>query len=151
METKKEMRLSKLIFAIYLFILAKLMIFRGSILHFWNNTGTTTLEQRIQSANFIPFHTIKMYLDWGNPFWTMVNVPGNIIVLVPFGIFLPLLFKGFRSFFKTSIFSLFVILGVEVFQLYKGIGEFDIDDIILNVIGAMAGYVIWKVFFRKTE
>ncbi len=38
----------------------------------------------------------------------------------------------------------FIVLAVEALQLLLQIGVFDIDDFILNLLGAALGYGIWK-------
>ena len=38
------------------------------------------------------------------------------------------------------------VLGIEIFQLVSGFGAFDVDDIILNCLGAVMGYLIYYVY-----
>jgi glycopeptide antibiotics resistance protein len=84
-----------------------------------------------------------------------MNLFGNIGMLMPFGILMPLLFSVLR---KTSSFILCLLLfnlGIEVFQYYSRLGSFDVDDLILNSSGALLVYGILKVvlplqFIKRT-
>ena len=69
------------------------------------------------------------------------NIIGNILLFIPFGMFL-------RYYFKLKIISLIFItilysLSIEVIQILIN-RVFDIDDIILNLIGAIIGYYFSK-------
>ena len=43
------------------------------------------------------------------------------------------------------------VLGIEVFQLFSAFGAFDVDDILLNCVGAAIGYVIYKGVLSKCK
>ena len=42
--------------------------------------------------------------------------------------------------------ALLFVLGIEIFQLFSGFGAFDVDDILLNCMGAIWGYLIYFVY-----
>ncbi|MED3570970.1 VanZ family protein [Cytobacillus praedii] len=70
---------------------------------------------------------------------------GNIAAFIPFGILFPLLKQvNFRKFISWFI---IVILGLELLQSLTYLGTFDADDIMSNTIGAIIGYVVYKVGF----
>ena len=105
---------------------------------------TVVTYQDIQSygSNYIPFKEMFRYTLWSNLF--IKNVIGNMVMFVPYGFFLGFFVKVNKvstAFILTSIVS----ITVEIIQ--KNIGRvFDIDDIILNVIGGIIGFVIYKIF-----
>ncbi|MDT3765842.1 VanZ family protein [Priestia filamentosa] len=111
------------------------------------------------NLNLIPFKTIMMYVtnfDHYSSIHTWYsNTIGNVIPFIPFGFLAPLLFKR-AAYFKTG-FLLFItpILGIEIIQFLSLTGVFDIDDIILNMMGVCIGYLIWnltkKVYVNKRE
>jgi glycopeptide antibiotics resistance protein len=73
------------------------------------------------------------------------NLLGNLLLFLPMGIYLPYIFKKlyiFRNYFKYI--TLFLI-SIEIMQLILRRGSFDIDDFILNIIGAIIGFAIGKV------
>ena len=77
------------------------------------------------------------------------NVVGNVCVFVPFGIFLPALFAKCQKLFSVFFFTLEFSLMVELIQLVTKVGSFDVDDLLLNTIGGILGYFLYKMFFRK--
>ena len=100
-----------------------------------------------RSINLIPFYSIIDYLSGGTEILTKLsfaNVAGNIIIFIPFGVYLPLFRKDKKimaNLFLVIITSLFV----EVIQWIFGIGTADIDDIILNCIGGLIGILGYKI------
>ncbi|MDF2537000.1 MAG: putative rane protein [Herbinix sp.] len=87
----------------------------------------------------------------------VVNIMGNILAFAPFGFMLPLLNNKLRSFFKIAFLSIFFSLMVECLQLAFRVGIFDVDDIFLNSIGGIIGYLFFAIgngvicIFRKRK
>ena len=104
--------------------------------------------------NFIPFRSISTQIERITQWWALKNLLGNIIPFVPFGFLLPIAYKKFSSairFFSTGLVS---ILLIEIFQFFTKLGSFDVDDIILNMIGIVCGYLMFWVtnrFFARGE
>lgn len=98
--------------------------------------------------NFIPFKEMFRY-DLGS-YKFYKNIIGNIILFLPYGFFVSNYLDS-KKIFRPIILSLILSFTIETVQYYIG-RVFDIDDIILNVIGAMLGYLIYKLFnFIKTK
>jgi len=79
---------------------------------------------------------------------------GNIILFIPAGFFPPMLFPKLRKWYGLILPGLLWSLFIEISQLILNLSQlgnrsFDTDDIILNVFGAMIGYVLYKVFLSK--
>ena len=94
------------------------------------------------SGNLIPFKGIYEIIVY-NPNYFLFNVGGNLIMLYPLGIFIPLLYNNknnLKDIFKLSLLS---TLSIEIIQLLFNVGSFDIDDIILNTLGAVLGYLTY--------
>ena len=114
------------------------------------------------SMNIVPvFNTIKDIYEvpiemesYMVRFW-IKNILGNILLLLPLGIFIPMFFKRLRSFKSTVITCALVSLSIEVVQyISMYFGNFrscDIDDIILNTLGGMIGFIIYKVIDKKAD
>ena len=81
----------------------------------------------------------------------ILNVVGNILVFVPFGMSLPALFSKCKSLFATTILTFEFSLCVELIQLLTKVGSFDVDDLLLNTIGGICGFLMYMVYrlFRK--
>lgn len=105
---------------------------------------TVVTYQDVESygSNFVPFKEMFRYTFGSNLF--IKNVIGNMMMFVPYGFFLGYFLK-INKIYTTIFLSSVVSITVEVIQ--KNIGRvFDIDDIILNVIGAVIGFIIYKIF-----
>lgn len=91
-------------------------------------------------TNFVPFMTIVPYLFGEQGFIIAgVNLAGNIALLVPVGLLAPLVFKNL-TWQKALVLATAAGLTLEIMQAVLQIGIFDIDDVILNALGVMAGY-----------
>lgn len=91
--------------------------------------------------NFIPFKEIFRY-EFGSKLFVK-NIVGNIILFIPFGVFVSYLMKT-RKAFPIVVISIITSSVIEYTQLKIG-RTFDIDDILLNVIGGFIGYLIYLV------
>ncbi|MCW3108353.1 MAG: VanZ-like protein [Segetibacter sp.] len=83
----------------------------------------------------------------------LVNIIGNIALFIPLGIFLPLLSNNCFSIKRVIITAVVCSTFIEVSQLVlRAFGTFryvDIDDIILNTVGAMCGFFLINTFSGK--
>ena len=92
--------------------------------------------------NFIPFKEIFRY-EVGSK-WFIQNILGNIIMFIPFGLFVAYLMKT-RKALPTILITIVISATIEYTQLQIG-RTFDIDDILLNLVGGIAGYMIYLIF-----
>lgn len=96
-----------------------------------------------------PFRSIHFFfvadVSFGRFF---LNIICNIAVFVPFG-WLGVSFRQLRSIW--ILFPVFVlgICGVEMIQHFSGRGTADIDDVMLNTLGMLTGYVFLSAFKRR--
>ncbi|MFB9221002.1 VanZ family protein [Kurthia sibirica] len=141
----------QLLFFIYLILLSKLIL-----LKYYSFNGT--IDQLLfrgeslfflKEYNLIPFHTITAYIqaEGTTPFSAFKNLAGNIIGFIPFGIFMALLFFKKPTIIKiiVSTFSLSFIY--ELIQLIFRLGTFDVDDLLLNTLGGLIGFLIYKLLY----
>lgn len=76
----------------------------------------------------------------------------NIILFMPFGFLLPTLWEKYRNLKLTFCYGLFFTIFIEISQLFTTSRTTDIDDIIMNTIGTICGWIIFntvKKVFRK--
>lgn len=90
-------------------------------------------------SNFIPFKEIFRYSIGSSKF--IKNILGNIMLFVPYG-FLSSYLLNNKKFSVITILTLIVSLTIETVQYYIG-RVFDIDDIILNLLGGIIGFLIF--------
>jgi len=92
--------------------------------------------------NFIPFKEIFRYSIGSSKF--IKNILGNIVLFIPFGFFSSYYLKN-KKMFTTTVLTFVASLTIEVVQYYIG-RVFDIDDIILNVLGGIIGFLLYIGF-----
>jgi len=141
-------------FALYLVLLITLTLFdpmwgrNGFNLFNWSGDYIDVYLEN--SVNLIPFKTIIGYakdlfvslLDTSTIF---LNLFGNLVCLMPMALFIPMLFKKVDNTKKFLISILAITLTIELLQLITFSGSCDIDDIILNTLGAFIAYMILSV------
>ncbi len=93
----------------------------------------------LSGINLVPFKEIMRY-DIGSKMF-YVTVIGNIALFVPLG-FIVSCYINPKKFTPILIIPLLVSFTIELVQLKIG-RSFDIDDIILNTIGCIIGYLIY--------
>ncbi len=104
-------------------------------------------EEVKMSINLVPFRSIRgnvFYIIEGTDRYmirhSVINLFGNVIMFMPYGFCTPRLFERFRRFGMFVLLSLGILLSVETIQVLTLRGSFDIDDIILNMLGAIIGF-----------
>lgn len=116
------------------------------------------LSNSIATLNLIPFHTLSQYFFESNAnvdSWhsvSLLNVTANMFLFSPLGFFIPLLWKRWSSLKKIFFFGFSTTCIIEFIQYFIGRSS-DIDDVILNTIGVLIGYLIFllckKIFIHK--
>ena len=136
-----------IVFTFYIILLMNILFYRR--LRFINASTINFREYLKWNANFIPFKTITKYIqsfinDSLSKTIIIQNLIGNTLLFAPAGILLPCTFQRLYRFKNFLITLLFILVSVEIVQLLTQSGSFDIDDIILNSIGAVLFYGLWN-------
>jgi len=117
------------------------------LLIYWMFFGFSRTPGDNYMYNLIPFATIKNYVTYFDHFnfttW-IINILGNIGVFVPFGLLLPIYYRQMQNFFTFTFLFLIGITILETIQVTTRRGSFDVDDVILNSIGALIGFFLLK-------
>lgn len=71
----------------------------------------------------------------------------NMIMFMPFGFLLPLIWECFRKFWKVLLTGFGFSLLIEITQLFSQRFS-DIDDLLMNTLGACIGYLLWFVLCK---
>ena len=71
------------------------------------------------------------------------NLLGNLIMLFPFGLLIPCVAKRYRHMGKFLLLTVIGIVAVEFTQTLLRVGVTDVDDMILNVAGAIGGFLVF--------
>lgn len=156
---KKILKLNLVIyFLIYTVTIFVLTLFdeifgrQGLVLIEWNKNLVSLYIKN--SFNIIPFKTIKLFtLGYMNGIVSFkafaVNIFGNLGAFMPYAIFLPLMFKRMNKFIHFLITMIIIVIVIELLQFITMSGSCDIDDLILNVTGAVIAYLITRIKFIK--
>lgn len=133
----------------YCLILVYFLYFNGR-----SNAGGMPFGEYIKSSvNYIPFRYIKYYfydlVSNKNFHYVIVNLLGNVVVFIPLGFLLPVNFKGIVPFKKYLPLAVSLPVFIELVQLIFRLGCCDIDDVILNIIGLLSGYLIYKGLIKN--
>ena len=102
--------------------------------------------------NLEPFREIKRFWNYRGQLGfenVVVNLFGNVLGFVPYGMMLPLLSQRRRSFFLVTLLTLEFSLLIETTQLITKAGCFDVDDLILNTLGGSLGYILYIVLIQR--
>lgn len=116
----------------------------------YDAASTQTALQRLQSGqdiNLVPFRSISAFISDGIGTTFFINIIGNIVLFIPLGFFLPLLWRRWQRFLSVLLAGLFFSLTIETIQLFIH-RSVDIDDILLNTLGVVLGYGIYRLCTR---
>lgn len=136
-------------FILYLLLLINFMILGnnfGRNFEFIFTASKETIKSYFDNNfNVIPFDTIRNYLDNSGVYFDIklvcINILGNLICFMPFAFFLKYLFSKENKFINFFLTILLIVISFELIQLLTLSGSFDIDDIILNTLGAILFYL----------
>ena len=108
--------------------------------------------------NVIPFDTVRLYIrmlqhseSLSQRNVALANLVGNVVLFIPLGIGIPLLFSRQRKFWAFAALVLGLLLLVELVQYLTGLGALDVDDLILNFSGVMLGRFLWHLVWKNKE
>lgn len=130
--------LMNLIFILYILFLGYLTLFS----HYYGR------ESFHRTLNLIPFKTILGFFNSSyklKPEIIITNIFGNIVAFIPMGLVLPIIFRLINRFKRIFYIVLLSTLTIEIFQYILGVGTTDIDDILLNTVGGMIGFGLYKL------
>ena len=92
----------------------------------------------IYKDSFIPFHTISLYFtNYASLRSIIYNILGNIVMLVPLSFLLMLKNKKYNHIGKQLLIIVPIVLAIEFLQEITWVGSFDVDDILLNLLGVI--------------
>ena len=94
-----------------------------------------------------PFGSTRM-VHWipfnipGGGYLVAVYVAANALIFIPFGILVPKVFYGVNTLWKMIIITFITSVCIEVIQYVFACGYSEVEDVIMNVVGAAIGYLI---------
>ncbi|MFR4350087.1 MAG: VanZ family protein [Roseburia sp.] len=115
---------------------------------FFSEEMGRTYNERAYHYNLVPFKEISRFIKYRKVLGmqaVFLNIAGNVMAFVPFGAFLPIFSGRCRRFFYTAFYSFELSILVELLQLVFKVGSFDVDDLILNTLGGMLGFLVYTL------
>ena len=125
------------VFVLYLLILLRLTVFRGSVYpeRQWNLRLFAGLVWMYRNTSFWEF--LRQFF-------------GNIGWFFPLGFFLPFLLKRLR-FFPVAAIGFALSLAIELIQYFTRLGVCELDDVILNTLGTVLGYWVYRLLLYYSQ
>ena len=149
--TKRE-NILFILFVLYSTLMIWLLFFRS----YGRMQDLDYRDQLLQNINLTPFYTINNYArvvfqhtNENAFFHCVINLSGNIVLFMPAGLLVPAIWRKMRNLFRFLPLSAGVLFFVEVLQLFTLLGRFDIDDLILNLLGITLGFLLFCLFGKK--
>lgn len=139
-DRKKVRAVCSVLFVLYIICIVYFLIFSDM---FGRGGGYDT-----RRYNLHPLQEIErfiVYRDQMSGYSVFLNLYGNIIAFVPFGMLLRWVRNKNTTFWNALAYSLGFTLLIETAQYITKLGVFDIDDIILNTLGGIIGYCIYYI------
>lgn len=132
--------------AIQLLFLINLMVIDRMVFHAMRTENGRVLPLVLDTAAIWPFWVnlkpLVYLFDYESKLDILLNLIGNLAMFIPTGIMLPLIYKHLDSLKKTVFTGFSISLAIEIIQLPFSTRCSDIDDLILNTAGCLAGYGI---------
>lgn len=129
----------KVLFVLYIVFLVYFLF----LAEWYGRTGTGE-DYRYNLELFREIRRFITYREQLGMLAVFANLFGNILIFVPYGFFISMAAER-RGFFKTLFCSFGLSLCVELVQLVTRVGSFDVDDILLNTIGGILGYILFAI------
>lgn len=138
-QAKKVRALGKVLFVLYIGFLIYFLFLSD-----WYGREGVMEEYRYNLELFKEIRRFIVYREQLGVFVVFSNLFGNILIFMPFGFFISMASRSSSS-FMALFNSLGLSLCVEVLQLVTRVGSFDVDDILLNTIGGVLGYIVFVI------
>ena len=145
----------KILFIIYCLLLITVLFLNNEYRMYVFQNINMLSKEHFEMSNIIPFATIIDYIsrlvsNEINASIVIINFATNLLLFAPMGFFIPMLYSDrIKNIKQFAILMIIITLIVEVLQFITFRGSTDIDDIILNTLGAVIVYIIMKTRFVK--
>ena len=120
-----------------------------------HDSGSGYLHSLSANINLIPFLTtadlIRNLITPPSPglfTYAWINLFGNVAVFIPLGVFLPLIWIKTKNFGLFFLVSSGIIAVIELLQLFTLRGVLDVDDYLLNMVGLIVGFFVYRLSSR---
>ncbi len=137
------------------FLVYLLFISNRTINLSWIDHGGWTYLQKamILKINLKPFATINNYLykysiGYVGANEVLRNIGGNLVAFTPFALFFPALYRKMKHRINFYSFWIVMLVLIEATQYLTMSGAMDVDDFILNMLGLI---IVYELFKKKSK
>ena len=125
-----------LLAAVYVFAVIKVTFLKDGVRHETN------------MFRLVPFGGINEYkMGFKSAASIVVNYLGNVVLFFPAGVFLPLFFRKLKL-LKTALIGALLSVIIEITQYIMSCGYADVDDVLMNTLGAAIGAAVYLYVLR---
>lgn len=130
----------------YLVVLIRIVLFKQVALY----NLFAAIGSMERTISIIPFKSLLDMIN-NNISVTRIleNILGNIAIFIPFGLLLPIVQKDKSK--KIILYGLITSALIEIIQYVFALGSSDIDDLTLNTLGTIIGYLLYKIIHKKAR
>jgi glycopeptide antibiotics resistance protein len=108
------------------------------------------LPGQVVTDNAVPLTTIRIYFDnLDSAFWVS-QAAGNLLLMLPIGVFGPLALPWLDRWWRILLVALLLSIFIELAQLRIPDRSADVDDVLLNTLGALLGYGLLQLLVLRT-
>ncbi|MCM1157490.1 MAG: VanZ family protein [Bacteroidales bacterium] len=141
-------RISRICFVIYMIVLVYLLLLSDG---FGRSQGSEFRYNLIPFKEIIRFIRYRDYIDFAS---VMINLFGNVAAFMPFGALIRWVLDRKTRWFQAVGYTFLFSFCVELLQLAARVGVFDVDDLILNTLGGLLGFLVYYLLLlinRRSE
>ena len=139
--------LLSLAFIIYLIIVIWIIFFKCAIPYFAKPNKWILEHSILDDFKFTIFYLPLSY----KIYFTFIDIFCNLLILIPLGLYLPILFNK-KNLLRDSLITLLMVFCFEAIQLFTRIGQFSLLDILWNVGGMLIGeFLYFKLEVKLTN
>lgn len=88
--------------------------------------------------------SLVLFKTWGRTFHMHAMFIENVIMFIPFGVLLPIVFRKFRNGWACVLTGFICSCGIEIVQHITQTGYLQLDDVMTNTMGTLLGWFIWR-------
>ena len=137
-QLKKKIRLAAAFLMVcYMAVLAYVCFFSERYGRVVSDTYHYNLQPFREISRFFIYRDIIGFRGF------VINLFGNILAFMPWGFMVPVIRKKPGKFLYTVLSTFVLSLCIETIQLVAKVGSFDVDDLILNTMGGLAGCLVY--------
>lgn len=142
---KKNIRLvGRILFVVYILLLIYFLFFA----EWYGRTSEVYVEPQYNLIPFLEIRRFWIYREQIGIWNVFLNLAGNVIGFIPFGFILPIMSPNLQKGGLVVFFGMMMSIMVEAMQLLGKVGSCDVDDVILNTVGAFLGYICFIICNR---